>query len=531
MRNLISYMLIHKSTWGRKPIAAVKALFAITLIAIGSAASANVATWASFEGAYHEHLVGNNLFTVGSDANGAAGFSNDNTQIAPFCLGGGGTITFDAHVPSLKDDGTANGSTADIRFVFQDVAWPETDAAKTVDGLTQTVSTSVAASYSLSIPAQNLVPAHSVFLMYLDTRDVEVIVSDVTVTHDTCPTVTASISLTAPSGAADVVVLVGDDYYDATQDASGLWTADFDVTMSSSFEYLWEVDFATEDLEAQNNAGECSDDGLAANSSRIFTAGIIDTSKTGDVYNLCTSAPAADNYSVTFSVPNRTFAWLDIGPDGPSDTTIVQDPDVASNMVAFSTREGAGAGIDPWNGTLFVATNGDGETEGFKFQSAVTDVDGNETSPADLLASMRVRSASVDTPVSLKFETADGGSGVLAKAFTSKADEWETLTFDFSAPAEGAVSFDATYAKVIIIFDQNSTNSNDQLFYFDDITYGGVTAGADTGPSVGLPVDFELPVSAYSVSGFGGGFANVEDAPDGGKAFKYVKYGLVLLCC
>jgi hypothetical protein len=234
-----------------------------------------------------------------------------------------------------------------------------------------------------------------------------------------------------------------------------------------------------------------------------------------EVATECSSEPVVNNYSVTFSEAGRSYAWSDIGPDAtPSvNTSLVADPDQAGDTVAYSLRNGAGPGINAWNGTLFVATE-DGSDVGFSFAEG------------DRIVSMRVRSGAADKPVSLKFEQVGSGTGaVLAKAFTTVADQWETLYFDFGSPAEGGVSDTAKYAKVIVIYDQNSAESADQTFYFDDITYGGVQLPADTGPIIALPIDFEEAVSEYTLSEFAGGVVAIVKTPDlTTNALKYVKY-------
>ncbi len=104
---------------------------------------------------------------------------------------------------------------------------------------------------------------------------------------------------------------------------------------------------------------------------------------------------------------------------------------------------------------------------------------------------------------------------------TTVANQWEELTFNFSA-------FTANqYTGITLIYDLGVVGDGgpDFTFYFDDIELTNVTAGG-----VQLPVDFESTTLTYAFSDFGGGAAAVIDNPDAsgintsGKVGRMIKF-------
>jgi len=120
-----------------------------------------------------------NTFEFPSGAQSWAGFSNDNTSLYPFSFPNGGTLTFNASVPS---DASAN-----INFKFEKNSWPDVEPTFTTSNVT--VSGSADTSYSVYIPPQDALNTYQSFLMYIVERDIPVIVTNVlvTVNDDTAP--------------------------------------------------------------------------------------------------------------------------------------------------------------------------------------------------------------------------------------------------------------------------------------------------------------------------------------------------------
>ena len=128
--------------------------------------------------------------------------------------------------------------------------------------------------------------------------------------------------------------------------------------------------------------------------------------------------------------------------------TVVANPNKAgintSNKVGKMVK---GAG-DPWAGSYITLDN-----------------------PIDFSASktfkVKVYSPRVGAKLLLKVENlTDGGVSFEKEVTTTKAGEWEELTFDYSA-----INTAKSYQKVVLIFDLGTVGdgSANYTFYFDDI--------------------------------------------------------------
>ena len=112
-------------------------------------------------------------FTFPAGAEEWAGFANMNTSMYPISLSQASLITFTAAIPA--------GGSADVRFRFEKNPYPDVDPA--FDTAAVTVVGDQAASYSISVPSQGSNVFRS-FIMYLDTRDVVVEISDIVISVD-----------------------------------------------------------------------------------------------------------------------------------------------------------------------------------------------------------------------------------------------------------------------------------------------------------------------------------------------------------
>ena len=112
-------------------------------------------------------------FTFPAGAEGWAGFANMNTSMYPISLSQASLITFTAAIPA--------GGSADVRFRFEKNPHPDVDPA--FDTAAVTIVGDQAASYSISVPSQGSNVFRS-FIMYLDTRDVAVEISDIVISVD-----------------------------------------------------------------------------------------------------------------------------------------------------------------------------------------------------------------------------------------------------------------------------------------------------------------------------------------------------------
>ncbi len=115
---------------------------------------------------------------------------------------------------------------------------------------------------------------------------------------------------------------------------------------------------------------------------------------------------------------------------------------------------------------------------------------------------MKVWAYRVGAPVLFKLE---GPAPTEISVSTTVANQWEELTFNFSAFTAN------TYTGITLIYDLGvaGDGSDNFTFYFDDIEL--TNSGAEV---VKIPVDFESETLTYSFSDFAGGAATVIDNPD-----------------
>ena len=112
----------------------------------------------------------------------------------------------------------------------------------------------------------------------------------------------------------------------------------------------------------------------------------------------------------------------------------------------------------------------------------------------------------VISDVGIKFVQADGSSTGEFKVANTLINQWEELTFDFTAkigePTSAAID-------QIVIFPDFDARTSDNIIYFDSIIFGEAVAP----DPVELPVDFEQVID-YNILGFEGADSAVEANPD-----------------
>jgi hypothetical protein len=192
--------------------------------------------------------------------------------------------------------------------------------------------------------------------------------------------------------------------------------------------------------------------------------------------------------TITFDSPTVTYTLT--GFAGAEDSQVVTDPTTATNKVARVNRS---ATAETFAGT--VVSTGSGLTVGrIPFDAANTRM------------TVRVYSPAAGTPVRLKVEdSSNSARSVETQAVTTRANAWETLTFDFANPVAGtpALNPDFTYNRVIIFFNFGTTGAaaGASTYYFDDVTFIG-GGGLPVGPFSDLTFDSTGVV--YTLTGFGG---------------------------
>jgi hypothetical protein len=243
----------------------------------------------------------------------------------------------------------------------------------------------------------------------------------------------------------------------------------------------------------------------------------LETVTTGQAYWIDDISIAAAG---TNAVQPVTIATLDeagaalVGFEGCWDSTVVADPAGGTNKVGKVVKPGSGV---PFycGSTLVTVANG-----GF---TPIPFTDSAKT------LTVRVYSPDANIPVRLKVEDiADSTKSVEAETSTS-AVGWQTMTFNFAAPAAGALDLTTQYTKVAIFFNFGVVGTG-KTYYFDDVTLVTGT-GTDTVLVTFDEKNYNNTQSQPSVlSGFGGaedstlvGPADVGVPPDGAKTGKWAK--------
>ena len=112
-------------------------------------------------------------FVFPSTAQVWGGFANTNAELYPIVLPRGGVITFNAALP---EDSTVDG--VDVRFKFEKDPHPDTEPSYSTAPVT-VIGTEVA-EYEIAVPSLDGL-AFNNFLMFLDTQDAPVIITDIVI--------------------------------------------------------------------------------------------------------------------------------------------------------------------------------------------------------------------------------------------------------------------------------------------------------------------------------------------------------------
>ena len=206
---------------------------------------------------------------------------------------------------------------------------------------------------------------------------------------------------------------------------------------------------------------------------------------------------------VTFDNGSVTYGVVDFGGNSSS---VVVDPSDASNMVVKSEKTAAAA---TWAGTT-IGIDQSGTVTSFSAKLPFT--------VTSTKMSIRVWSPDAGIPVLFKVEDAgDAQKSVETLATTTKANEWETLIFDFSNQRTGtaALNLDYTYNKgsIFFNFDTDGATAGAKTYYWDDVSF--VSAGP-TKEQINLPVTFDDTMVDYTITSFGDMVSSVVADPKGG---------------
>lgn len=182
------------------------------------------------------------------------------------------------------------------------------------------------------------------------------------------------------------------------------------------------------------------------------------------------SHPATDNYQgtvigndlpVTFDLAGKDYLLADFGGTA---SELTADPMNAANKVAKTTKTNS---AELWAGTTVFGSAG--------FDAKIP-LAANSTK-----MNVRVYSPHSGIQVRLKVEDpADGNKSVETEATVTKANEWQTLEFDFSKHASGtaAIDYTYTYRKASIFFNFGVTGAvaGERVYYWDDLKFGAASS-------------------------------------------------------
>ena len=201
------------------------------------------------------------------------------------------------------------------------------------------------------------------------------------------------------------------------------------------------------------------------------------------------------------------------------------DPADATNKVAKFVKGPTG---QPWAGATIYTIDATKSVPKF-------DLSGSK------IVTVRVYSPAAGLTVRLKLEDAANNAIYLEKdALTTKANEWETLSFDFATPVNGVYNPANTYNRVSLfpVFSTTAPPASNVTFYFDELDYtttgGGGANGACRRTATVIPAG---SVTIYSDAASGTGldpFPNWGQSPPvtssevtiaGNKSLKYVWAG------
>lgn len=195
---------------------------------------------------------------------------------------------------------------------------------------------------------------------------------------------------------------------------------------------------------------------------------------------LLTSVFSMAQVTLPMTFETGTFTWTNF--DGGNTTVIANPQSVGINTSTKVAQTIKGPGGQPWGGSwIQLAAPIDFST--LKFFR------------------MKVFSTAPGKKVLLKVENeSNGAQNLEIGAVTTKTNEWEDLSFNFSA-----INMAFTYHKVVIIFELGTTGdgSANFTFLFDDIRQEAAPSGALTPPK--MPVTFDEPGVDKKFIDFDGG--------------------------
>ncbi len=174
--------------------------------------------------------------------------------------------------------------------------------------------------------------------------------------------------------------------------------------------------------------------------------------------------PVSGNTGTCSAASCITFSESTVGLvpfEGLVSADVANDPVDATNKVGKLVKATSG---QPWAGATIYTKASDKTV-------AQIDLSGSK------IITMRVYGAAAGEKIRLVLEsTADAGAKIEVDAVTTKAGQWETLSFDYGSPTAGTYKASASYDTISIF--PAFLAAVDKTYYFDEIKY---TAKTTTG--------------------------------------------------
>jgi PKD repeat protein len=170
-------------------------------------------------------------------------------------------------------------------------------------------------------------------------------------------------------------------------------------------------------------------------------------------------------FPFNFDDQNIDYNLIDFGGNY---SYLTQDPENFANFVAMTYRPYY---AESWAGTIVGCTYNLPEPIPFE--------------PGFTTMTVRVWAPEADIPILLKAENVlEPTISVETLSYTTQAQTWEEITFDFSSELQGTepINFDNDYRVVVIFFnfDVPGYIAGEQTFYWDDIDFVGNNSGQPT---------------------------------------------------
>ena len=236
-------------------------------------------------------------------------------------------------------------------------------------------------------------------------------------------------------------------------------------------------------------------------------AGTIEVTLSGSV------SDRAGNVSTVNPTVAVAFNTVAPGASGHTGTCTGSCIDFAGAAVKYAAFEGlvsAGQANDPADATNKVARLVKGPAGQPWAGATIYTVDATQSVPAfDLTASkvvtLRVYAPAAGIPIMLKLEDA-ANAGVFVEKIvnTTRANAWETLSFDFGDPSNGSHDPAGTYNRVSVFPNFLVAETSQRAYYFDELNYTAVVVGGGGGTLT-----------------FSSGFAGANRTVEGGAYFAY----------